>query len=150
MVFGVGNGSDVLMGLVEVVFGGGIVGEAVGAGEGFVGVAYVEWEQFVLFADLEATAGVIEGGLRTFQDGVDAGDLPLADAKIGGVADLAPVITGSVCAVDHGIRIGSGAVGLLHERPRLVEEVHGEAAVNFRGDGSGHGRRINGGARVQS
>lgn len=139
LVVEVGDELGVFVGEVEVALGGRVEGETVGTGKGFVGVTEIEGRQVIVLADRQATAGVVERRLGALEHGIDAGDLPFADAEIGGVADLAPVITGRVRAMDHDVGIRWRAVGLLHECPRLVEEVHGEAAVGFGGNGSsGH------------
>lgn len=139
LVVEVGDKLGMFVSEVEVALGGRVEGQAVSASEGFVGVTEIEGRQVIVLADRQTTVSVVERRLGSLEHRIDARDLPLADAEVGGVADLAPMITGGVRTVDHGVGIRWRAVGLLHERPRLVEEVHSEAAVGFGGNGSsGH------------
>ena len=93
-----------------------------------------------LLEELQAAAGVVERRLAPAEHGVDAGDLPLPASEMARLADLAPVVSRSVRCVQHRVVLCAGSLGLLEQRPDLVEEVDAELAVV--GHGSPTARRI--------
>jgi hypothetical protein len=80
---------------------------------------------------------------------VDAGTLPFAAGSLDRLADLAPVEAGRMGAVDHLVVLVGRPVGLLEERPGVVEQVGRKLATGGGielgreiGRGGGHGGRV--------
>ena len=70
--------------------------------------------------------GVVEGGLRASEHGVDARDLPLAATEVRACADLAPVVPGAMRGVNHLVVLLGRSVRQLDQRPDVVEEIDGQ------------------------
>ena len=95
--------------------------------------------------ELDAAAGVVEGRLGPAQDAVHPRHLPLPARQVDRLADLAPVVARRVRRVEHLVVLLRRPVGVLEERPRVVEQPDRQRAargmVELGGDGrAGHDR----------
>src|SRR5436853_176965 len=72
---------------------------------------------------LEGTLGMVEGGLRSTEHGVHAGDLPLSDREHLRTSDDAPVVAGRVGHVDHRDAIFLRTALLFEEDPGRIEQM---------------------------
>src|SRR2546427_12586596 len=75
----------------------------------------------VRFANLEAPLRMKEGRLRSTDDRVHVGDLPLPDRELLRAADDAPMVPRRVGHVDHRVPLLLRPPFLLDQRPRGIE-----------------------------
>src|SRR5437879_2410489 len=91
------------------------------AGEGLVGVREGKVTDLVRFANLEAPLRMKEGRLRSTDDRVHMGDLPLPDRELLRAADDAPMVPRRMGHVNHRVPLLLRAPFLLDQRTRGIE-----------------------------
>src|SRR5205807_7835379 len=91
--------------------------------EGLVCVREGEVTDLARLTDLEGTLGMVEGGLRSTEHGVHAGDLPLSDRELLRTSHDTPVVAGCVGHVDHRVAILLRTALLFEQDPGRIEQM---------------------------
>src|SRR6266540_1144861 len=122
-------------GFRELYAGGSLSGlprNREGASQRFVCVSERKVADAMRLAGLETPLGMVQRRLRSADDRVDPGDLPLANCEFFRPAGDAPVVAGGVRHVDHRVRLFFRASFLREQFPGPVEELCRHLPMPFR------------------